>query len=425
MSEQHERGARSLDMASHGGQRYICTERFRADRYRPPTLGGLRARWVSGRDQMRRHSRRTISTASHHSGSASRSERARTYAAVDHVAMQRLERLVVHVREALRLARGGDDAHLRLALILLDSAAELMMHRECETVLSREWQRGHLLALRRQEERFGPLNEALTAERKRLVKEVTSEKRRERIAREFGAKADFLVDADLLPLAEARVLRKLHEYRNEAYHRDELRPTTLSTAVGIYAYLVCALMRDLPVHSMVMEWRSKPPQVIQDLVDPASDPLEWQPTIAAHFLREFGLDQSGAATSMLSEHLVDRIDNALDAVAYGVEHINGMHPGRGVDPEALLAQLQVKDVWLAAFGSPDELRAQDVPVRFADFAKWRERAEQIASETDVLVAFGSFADIEDAFESTEKELLTMAHGIDEAINDAVKEARGG
>jgi hypothetical protein len=176
---------------------------------------------------------------------------------------------------------------------------------------------------------------------------------------------------------------------------------------------------------MVMEWRSKPPQVIQDLVDPASDPLEWQPTIAAHFLREFGLDQSGAATSMLAEHLVDRIDNALDAVAYGVEHTNGMHPGRGVDPEALLAQLQVKDVWLAAFGSPDELRAQDVPVRFADFAKWRERAEQIASETDVLVAFGSFADIEDAFESIEKELLTMVHGIDEAINDAVKEARGG
>ena len=38
--------------------------------------------------------------------------------------MERLERLVVHVEEALRLAGREDEAHLRLALTLLDSAVE-------------------------------------------------------------------------------------------------------------------------------------------------------------------------------------------------------------------------------------------------------------------------------------------------------------
>lgn len=46
----------------------------------------------------------------------------------------------------------------------------------------------------------------------------------------------------------ARVLKKLHKYRNEAYHRDQLRVSTLEGAIKIYAYLVCSLMRDFPMH---------------------------------------------------------------------------------------------------------------------------------------------------------------------------------
>jgi hypothetical protein len=46
--------------------------------------------------------------------------------------VDRLERLVVHVEEALRLAREPREAHQRLALMLLDSAAELILHRTCQ-----------------------------------------------------------------------------------------------------------------------------------------------------------------------------------------------------------------------------------------------------------------------------------------------------
>ena len=46
--------------------------------------------------------------------------------------METLERLVVHVEEAVRNATMNDDPHLRLGLLLLDSAAELLLHRECQ-----------------------------------------------------------------------------------------------------------------------------------------------------------------------------------------------------------------------------------------------------------------------------------------------------
>jgi hypothetical protein len=50
-------------------------------------------------------------------------------------AMERVERLVVHVQEALRLASQPLDSYQRLALMLLDAAAELMMQRTCDELL--------------------------------------------------------------------------------------------------------------------------------------------------------------------------------------------------------------------------------------------------------------------------------------------------
>jgi hypothetical protein len=43
--------------------------------------------------------------------------------------MERIERVVVPITEAINYLQQGDDAHLRLALLLLDSTAELLMHR--------------------------------------------------------------------------------------------------------------------------------------------------------------------------------------------------------------------------------------------------------------------------------------------------------
>ena len=153
-----------------------------------------------------------------------------------------LERLVVHVEEAVLLGCMNDDPHLRLGLIMLDSAAELLLHREWRLAPSvgeyRELVRGA------GEWRVTMGKELASAAG--LQEKAVPAARCKRIDRDFSAKCDYLVGLGVLAEPRARVWRKLHKYRNEAYHRDRLRLGALASATRIYAYLVCTLMRDFP-----------------------------------------------------------------------------------------------------------------------------------------------------------------------------------
>ena len=135
--------------------------------------------------------------------------------------VESMERLVVHVEEAVRLGTMADESHLRLGLMLLDSAAERRMHRECE------WQlQMHAIgprALREIEEycqATGDGAEALPQLRQMVAAQASQ---RKRVSRDFSAKCDYLLELGLLPGPHARVLKKLHRYRNETYHRDHVR----------------------------------------------------------------------------------------------------------------------------------------------------------------------------------------------------------
>jgi hypothetical protein len=149
--------------------------------------------------------------------------------------METLERLVVHVEEAVRNATMNDDPHLRLGLLLLDSAAELLLHRECQSRL--QWAERDEQLLCQAEELTAATGKELewVAE---LREHVLPHAQRKKIDRDFGAKCDYLTGLGMLAVPHARVLKKLHKYRNEAYHRDQLRLGTLASAVKIYTYLV-------------------------------------------------------------------------------------------------------------------------------------------------------------------------------------------
>lgn len=160
--------------------------------------------------------------------------------------MERLERLVVHIEEALRQGREKGEPQLRLALLLLDSAAELILHRAVQAKLT--WQHVDaqmLAALDRAQAQGAQLSDEDRARQAELRKKVLSKSQRRTLKRNFDAKAEYLVAQGDLPVATARALRKVHEYRNEAHHRDTVRAGSLRSAVDIYSYLVCTLLRDL------------------------------------------------------------------------------------------------------------------------------------------------------------------------------------
>jgi hypothetical protein len=167
--------------------------------------------------------------------------------------VDRLERLVVHVEEALRLVRQPGEAHQRLALMLLDSAAELLLHRACQGERRFEHVHRQLLELYQAGEAGGrPLDAEEQARKIDLEGRLPTAKESKQIDRLFDAKAEFLEKRGVLNSAQVRVLRKLHLYRNEVYHRDTLRSGSLHSAVRIYSYLVCTLMRDLRTQGLMI-----------------------------------------------------------------------------------------------------------------------------------------------------------------------------
>ena len=240
--------------------------------------------------------------------------------------VKRLERLVVHVEEAIRLGTASDQSQLRLGLLLIDSAAELMLYRETDYLLRsgaryEEW-------LERAEEAAARGHVRDQAYIDELREKVFSKTQRNKIEHDFDAKCALLVKEDILQPDQARVLKKLHEYRNETYHRDELRPATLASTNKIYIYLVCSMMIAMPVHSMS---HSSPtaPAVLAKYLKPGETAfgvgMDLQTRIGQELLATTGINNSTDLGETLAEHVNYRLDEIEAAIEECASFFNDMN----------------------------------------------------------------------------------------------------
>lgn len=347
--------------------------------------------------------------------------------------MKSLERLVVHVEEAVRLVMMDDDPHLRLGLLLLDSAAELLLHRECQSRF--QWaERDRQLMDLADETRAatGRAPEWLAELQERALSLAQWKK----IDRDFGAKCEYLAGLGMLTQPHARVLKKLHKYRNEAYHRDQLRLGTLASAVKIYIYLVCALMRDLPMHGTggFIHLSPRPPA---GLVKYIEEDENWvslmldtdentglQARIASRLLTNAGIAPPFGLGEVLSQHFCGRLDAVKEAAREAASFF--YWPGRdaGWDWEAVLCLAQL-DPWnLPHVMSSDEVKSATVAFPPGQIHRWRAEGEALASQADDLAAFAAFADLEDAFEPLEELLDRLAIDIGRELQLQYDLARG-
>ena len=327
--------------------------------------------------------------------------------------MDSLERLVVHVEEAVRLGTMNDDPHLRLGLIMLDSAAELLLHRECDSRL--RWAGEYRKLVRMAEEWRATMGKELSSVAGLREKAVPAAQCK-RIDRDFGAKCHYLVDLGVLAEPHARVLKKLHKYRNEAYHRDRLRLGTLSSASRIYAYLVCTLMRDFPPHGTggLIHLTPYPPAGIMKYLDDDEDwgalvldSAELQARIASRLLAQAGAALPSRVGEVLSQHFCDRLDAVKEAAGETASFFCWVTRDEGWDWKAALGLAQLD---LTRLPPSDQARSAAVPIRPDQIRQWRAAGEALAAQADDLAAFAAFADLEDAFEPVEAlvtELLTQ------------------
>jgi hypothetical protein len=135
--------------------------------------------------------------------------------------VDRLERTVVQLVEARRLMEFDDVPHGRLALLLLDNAAETMLMRRAKESLDwADWYGGLLKQL----EQLDANNDEVKLLREEIEAKTVSDRTRQRLEQNFDDLARFVFSLDDCHLDPEFVacLKALHRYRNDAYHRDLL-----------------------------------------------------------------------------------------------------------------------------------------------------------------------------------------------------------
>ncbi len=329
-----------------------------------------------------------------------------------------MERVAVQMMEARRLALPQDVAHGRIALLLLDNVAETLLHRQTNHLISMDSLfDGTLQGLRA----MSDLPERFHSFRDELEAKVTSKRRRKKIDQYFDEKVDFISEreGERLTPTTARCLKKLHKYRNLTYHRDEVRPETLATAVRIYFFLCCDLLRSLGLP--MMGFNGKVPSGLVDLFDGAPPErfafdFGAAKTVADHLASDMHLDH-GQVKDELAGHVLGRLDSLEQDFAYVAEDL-------GLTSADVLILLQIREDGDYPYMPVEELRRKRVPLTSTSITEWRIKADQIRQATDARSAFALFADIEDAFEPIEGNAAEVIDRIERESQRQVDLARG-
>ncbi|QTD95776.1 hypothetical protein [Streptomyces cyanogenus] len=339
--------------------------------------------------------------------------------------MKRLELVIVQFEEVKRLIEVGRVPQLRLAHILLDSAVELIMHRMAEAVFDAErfdfdrlQQLRRLEAMRKSDKPLnrkfgasGPSDDELRADIQRLEKIVTSTTQRKKTT-EFGKRIDFLVGKKKLPEDLAPVLKKLHDYRNETYHRDQHRVEVIRPAVLIYFDAACTVLDHYELGMLIGD-DSPGPELARFQDGTSSDrqnPFELPQRVAKQLREEVGLDLRAVRTALV-DHLLGRLDDLESGLAYIEENTSG-----GAIPGDGIRSMQIEDDDLEAIFDKQALRSRKYPLTMKDVRSWIERATAMEGMEDKHALFAELAALEDAFEDLEQKVRKAVWVIDEAAN---------
>ncbi|AGS66877.1 hypothetical protein [Streptomyces collinus] len=259
--------------------------------------------------------------------------------------------LAVEIAEIRRCAEAGDQAHDRLALILLDHLVEVIIGREVNAQLAFQIPDSTIEEMQRFRDSGGQLDGQLS----QLIDQHVGLDRRAKMDNHLDQKTKFLRQRGVLTDHERDVLDRLHEYRNAAYHRETLEPDLIADLVLAYRVLADELLA-----------RHKPIAWVMASSDPA-------PIVTPHQLRgrlTEGIDID--LTSMarrFHDHATKRVQAVSTAVAIAQQLLGSKSSGE------------------TAAAPPDDDMARML-TGLSDTAKhlapWTRQAEGLKSKTSSL-----------------------------------------
>lgn len=338
--------------------------------------------------------------------------------------MDELERSAVQLCEANRLATYDDVPHGRLALLLLDNAAETSLMRSARNSFIFAEQYNGMAYLLRDVDSADVVGQRL----KKEIEAQTLSRRRRQIERHFNDLVDYVFAQDNfeMPAELGQCLKILHRYRNDAYHRDLVRPDVLGPAVQIYFFLCCQLLKH--ERSIISEIGIMPASVHKIFGDRAPesrwpgnfDSASLGADLANLFLADRGLDHGGVAAA-LSDHLVGRLA-ALD------RHLTTI--GDSIPPRTnrwatlrlvQLAPLERED---ADKETPADFWTRPLPVTEEVLARWNRAAAELRGVEVAYDALRAFAEIEEPLALLEEPVGRFIEDIDREEQRRIDELRG-
>ena len=333
--------------------------------------------------------------------------------------MEQLELVAVQLDEALNLIKVGRIPQLRLAFLLIDNAAELMMYRT--TKEETEYQ--FLYVSMHHQAKLMQSRVADDAEIRARIQDLENkiipEEKLKEIDREFRAKVNFLVARGRLDPSLGTILKKLHRYRNDMYHQARIRKALIETAALVYFDVACALLAAWAPPRM-----SSTSEPYTDLErfgigrhDLFKDGLCNQ--VAQRLRDEAGVDATGVRSALIS-HLNERLDELDEMISFVIEE--------GVPPEFSSLDDAIRLIQADLMGPElpplEDLRQQRFPVQSRTLRLWRIQVTQLAKVTDRYEMYSRFAAIEDRFETFEERVRTVAGLVDSRIQFEIDQARG-
>ena len=333
--------------------------------------------------------------------------------------MFRLELVAVQIEEAHRLAQIGRLPHLRMAFLLLDNAAEMMLVRMFERATEHlEMDQMILDGLLREQSVHD--SEAMQLRIAELQTKVIPTAKFRKIEQGFSEKANFLVERGKLDLSTAEILKRLHHYRNLMYHQLEMRSTLISTALSVYFDVDCEILAGWTTPRIMSSEHSH-----SDLRRIGIDPdTMFDDTVCrrtSDILRTLaGIDVDSVRVALV-EHLHERINEIDEDIDFIFE--NSSHLAIETRDDLIrLIQLIGDDG--RKLPSLQELRATRVSTDTRKIESWTRRIEALASMSDRLVLYARFAGIELEFEPFEELVQHIAGVIDRKIQFDIDVARG-
>mgnify|MGYP003381916582 CR=1 FL=1 len=291
---------------------------------------------------------------------------------------QTLEQLYL----ARRLFRRGDVPSLRMALVLVDNAAEILLYREVKLLLDNNRFIEHLSQDARSRLTDHEYNNWCAEVG---YHPISDDERKE--LKGFKPKTNFLGRIGKLKPKVARFLNVFHEARNAAFHQDEVREATLASIVTVGFDVVVAMLSTFQGREPILV-RGRADRGIARRFGPS-----WSGKRGIALIQRTLRSRSGLSQRMLNQHLRRDLEDRIVELERCVDIVRGSLGTWERKEEKRLQYWCAKtaDRWIVATQSAisrlQENNSLDLYLAYAAIDSRIKRYEDVLGMADTVISF--------------------------------------